>query len=395
MSRFGADLGELTLAAQSLAAVGVHVAATRERVRLAHWRVGEAAVDPVEREPLRHAWLAISRCGNEIEELHRRVWLALRLYVTVEAGLLLLDLELADHDRIAGVAGGLISKPCYPSMVDRLGSLGGWFGLDGGLAEPSDRIVGVRPLEGVDGPARALLPTSVADLIAGDVWLDGQPGRVRVLEVPQPDGSSVWVVQIPGTQEWSPQPGENPFDLTTNARAMAGQVTGAAMGVSLALAAAQQAGGRAGRREPVLLTGHSQGGILAAYLAADPAFRAHHDVRAVVTAGSPVNRFPVPEATPVLSIEHTQDVVPRLDGADAPERPGLVSVVLPLVGVGAIASHSGARYVRTAEVVDELPGHRQPGLSQWRASAKPFLRGGEGVVARDYRLERGWQNPRS
>lgn len=395
MSRFAVDLGELSGAAGRLAALDKHLAGVEERLRKALWQLADAAPDPVVREPFRQAWVAIARAGESTQELHRRLQRSLTLYLSVEVGLFLLDAGLARAADEVTRAGRFVWNPLYPHLLDVLGNLGGRFGLAGGLVERSDRIVTVIPLGVVPGPAEASDPASIADLIAGDAWLDGQPGQVRVLEVPQPDGGSGWIVQIPGTQEWWPYPEENPFDLTTNARAMAGQVTGAATGVALALAAAQQARGRQGRRDPVLLTGHSQGGILAAYLAADPAFRAQHDVRAVVTAGSPVNRFPVPATTPVLSIEHTQDVVPRLDGVDAPQRAGLVSVVVPLAGVGALASHDGSRYRRTAEVVDELPGHRQPGLSRWRAAARPFLRGGSGVVVRDYRIERGWQNPRS
>lgn len=394
MTYFAVDLPGLGAMVARLGRVEAELEALDGRVRNAMWMLWEACPESPVRETYRRAWLAVAHCGESLGRLRSATEVTLRLYVALERGAGALDGELAARPGTASILGGLISGGGYPRSLGVLGWLMGSSG-NPAVTERQDRIVGVIPIRPGGGPSRALAPRSVADLVAGDAWLDGQRGRVRVLEVPQPDGTSAWIVQIPGTQDWSLQPGEDPFDLTTNARAMAGQVTGAATGVTLALEAAQQASGRAGRREPVLLTGHSQGGILATQLAADPAFRARHDVRAVAAAGSPVNRFVVPPSTPVLSIEHTQDPVPRLDGQDAPQVPGLVTVTLPLVGVGALASHDGARYVGTAEIADDLPGHRKPGLSRWRGAAQPFLRGGPEVVVRDYRLERGWQNPRS
>ena len=71
-----------------------------------------------------------------------------------------------------------------------------------------------------------------------------------------------------------------------------------------------------GHDEPVLLTGHSQGGMQAAALAADPDFDYH--VTDVVTAGAPVATSGIPDHVNVLSLENTGDVVPLLDGEDNP-----------------------------------------------------------------------------
>ena len=107
------------------------------------------------------------------------------------------------------------------------------------------------------------------------------------------------MVVVPGTQEWSPRAGANPFDLTTDVRAVTGDATLAAAGVAAALDLA--AAGRVGRStaaDPVVLVGHSQGGILAAALASDAGFTARHRVTHVVTSGSPVGLFPVPADDP-------------------------------------------------------------------------------------------------
>ena len=80
-----------------------------------------------------------------------------------------------------------------------------------------------------------------------------------------PGGGRSWVVAVPGTQVWAPRPGENPLDVTSDARSLAGRSSAAEAAV---LAAMRSAGVRSG--EPVCLVGHSLGGMVAAGLAADP-----------------------------------------------------------------------------------------------------------------------------
>ena len=67
-----------------------------------------------------------------------------------------------------------------------------------------------------------------------------------------------------------------------------------------------------GSDEPVLLVGHSQGGIEAAWIASHSS---EFSVTQVVTAGSPIAVLgDYPAGTQVLSLEHHGDVVPLLDG---------------------------------------------------------------------------------
>ena len=110
---------------------------------------------------------------------------------------------------------------------------------------------------------------------------------VRVPETTRGDGGAAWVVVVPGTQQWSAGPGPNPFDVTTNVRAMTGDATVAAAGVAVALAAAGSVG-RSTADDPVALVGHSQGGILAAALASDTSFTTRHRITHVLTSGAPV-----------------------------------------------------------------------------------------------------------
>ncbi len=128
---------------------------------------------------------------------------------------------------------------------------------------------------------------------------------------------------------------------------------------------------------PVLLTGHSQGGITAASLASDPAFMSRYNVTDIVTGGSPIGRFDIPESVNVLSIEHTQDPVPRLDGVPNPERHNWTTVHrnlatapngAPLTDVG--QAHNGVGYITTGELVDHS---KDPSIVRARESLRRFL----------------------
>ena len=138
--------------------------------------------------------------------------------------------------------------------------------------------------------------------------------QVQVVRVPQADGSAAWIVQVPGTQEMAAlQHGDNLSDMVSNVHAIEGNATGPpTLLEEQVLAAMREAG--IGRDEPVMMTGHSQGGIVAASLAARQPDDFH--ITSVVTGGSPIGRFEMPDTVSVMSLEHEQDVIPRLDGAD-------------------------------------------------------------------------------
>ena len=212
-----------------------------------------------------------------------------------------------------------------------------------------------------------------ADLVKAGEGLDG--GRVRVVEVARGDGGSAWVVIVPGTQEWSPRAGANPFDITTDVRAVTGDATLAAAGVTGALEVARgRSGGRSRAGDPVVLVGHSQGGILAAALASDPAFTRRHRVTHVVTSGAPVGLLPVPPTTAVLSVERGDDPVPRLDLTPNPDRPSWVTVRSPGHGAAVdLGAHRLEGYVATLRVAEGAPRGTIDGLDAWQASAGVVL----------------------
>ena len=189
--------------------------------------------------------------------------------------------------------------------------------------------------------------------------------EVRVTAVPDGAGGYTWLVEIPGTQEWSPEAGANPADLTANLHLMAGSNdTAMQQGVLDAIdqamrATAQESGIPLSQlqAQPMTVAGHSQGGIVAAALAADPSNGLN--ITQVVTGGSPVGNINIPADVNVLSIEHAQDPVHHLDGNSNPRGANWTTVVRDIDGHSAVEpgqpfdAHAGSLYSDTAGLIDE------------------------------------------
>lgn len=219
-------------------------------------------------------------------------------------------------------------------------------------------------------------PAGVADMLRGIGGTDG--GSVRVQQVRGADGGRAWIVAVPGTRDWSPLPSATPLDLTGNVHALAGHRTAAVNAVAEAMRAAGVA-----PAEPVLLAGHSQGGLVAARFAADPDLRKRFAVTTVVTAGAPIALAGIPRDVAVLALEHAEDPVPRLDGAANPDRPTWVTVRASAAG----RPHELTGYVATAEALDRSG---DASLIWTRRAMAPFLaRPGAVSSAIDVTLVRG------
>ena len=217
-------------------------------------------------------------------------------------------------------------------------------------------------------------PTGVADLVSNHGPTSGGR-RVRVTGIQGPDGSWSWVVDVPGTQTFDPRAGDNPWDMTSNALLVAGRHPLIMQAVARALDDARRRAGDTSSASRVMLTGHSQGGLTAAALAADPTFRSRHRVTHVVTSGAPAASLAVPEEVCVLSLEHDEDLVPGLEGDDNPDRRDWVTVERSLaddLGADARSSqaHDNAAYVDTARQVDASD---DPSVQAWRDGAAPFV----------------------
>ncbi len=393
-ARVAAALAELTgptgliADAAALAALAVTV-----RSAVAAYETGEAAVATLVESAQDAVVLALSR---QAPLLAVGAAAAGRAGVDVAAAAdrsLFVAPWLAD---LAGGVEGVVAGPATPlDYEDGLTLMAGAASSRGWLTEAGCQVRAVP----VPTPAGSKVPTSLADLVGAQADLEGpsgEPDRVRVVQVPQADGSSAWVVVVPGTQEWSPRAGPNPSDLTSDVLLMAQQDTLLAAGVERALVLAQQDAGRAGLGDPVLLAGHSQGGIVAAALAADPRFRQRQRVTHVVASGAPIARMPVPREVSVLALEHQQDAVPRLEGERNADRRGWVTVTRDLRGSEvrtAGASHAAARYGDTAALAD---ASRSVSVRQWRSGAAPFLAGevNGAPTVRDFAVERDFAGER-
>jgi pimeloyl-ACP methyl ester carboxylesterase len=177
------------------------------------------------------------------------------------------------------------------------------------------------------------LPTSASSIFQGvvDAYDGGhvpgtETGEVRIVKVQQPDGSYAYIVNIPGTEDWGITGGAQGRDLTSNLMVMAGQSSSAQQAIVLAM---QKAGIPSGA--PVMLAGHSQGGMLAVALASDPNVMANYNITNVMTAGSPVDGAGIDPRVKVLEVQHSRDIIPQLDlggiGGGGPVQPANVTVV--------------------------------------------------------------------
>jgi PGAP1-like protein len=297
----------------------------------------------------------------------------------------------------------------HPGVVDNLVGMGPGFlsGLPGPLVV-SDVPSGARVLgmlypdgsavvtdRGMDfDPTAATAPRGFEDLLDGlghrNAAAKGDnQGQIDIRVVTHKDGRRAYIVDIPGTRDWHLMPGQEYdklTDLGTNLHAMGGEQTSYEQGIIQAL---HRAGADDG--SPIMLVGHSQGGIVAAEMAHDLA-GTEYNVTHVVTAGSPIGRIDIPDDVQVLSLENEHDIVPHLDAADNPDRPNQVTVSFDSQ-YGTIGdNHNIERsYVPAAQAVDSST---DPSLLAHRDSANAFFasKGGQATTeatAQVYQVTRG------
>ncbi|MFM6966707.1 MAG: hypothetical protein ACKOWI_05040 [Rhodoluna sp.] len=176
-----------------------------------------------------------------------------------------------------------------------------------------------------------------------------------------------YIVYIPGTQAWSPQTSKNPLDLTSNLSAISKTgFAGSERAVALAM---EQAGIKPD--SPVLLVGHSQGGLLAANIST------RYAGSKVLTFGAPISQLSGRLSGSVLSVEHDGDLVPGLDFRPNPLETNWVTVRQKLAGADPLKQHEMAGYLRTALDIDEVEA--SGGLAKLRQEIADF--------AGDFRVE--------
>jgi hypothetical protein len=198
----------------------------------------------------------------------------------------------------------------------------------------------------------AALGDVLAHLDAVNRWSGGEAspdnGTIDIQSWTGSDGRRRHIVYLPGTDDLTTLPwtmDSDARDLPANLLVVDGESTTYARGI---LRAMHEAG--IASDEPVLLAGHSQGGIEAAWIAAHTGdFR----VAQVVTAGSPLGLMgDYPAGTHVLSLEHRGDVVPLVDGQPNPDRPHQVTITFDDHGSGIVDCHALTHYVAGAYGAD-------------------------------------------
>ncbi|MDO5495136.1 MAG: hypothetical protein Q4G64_05450 [bacterium] len=140
------------------------------------------------------------------------------------------------------------------------------------------------------------------------------------------DGTASWVMVLPGMQGGLGH--HNPQDNATNLQLMAHVDNDLLTGVREALLSLPIAPG-----EEISLVGHSQGGIIAMVLAADPQLARMFNFRHVITVGSPVGQVgELPARTKVVNLVNADDVVPGLSGLAPHTGPEQLSVIVDFDG---------------------------------------------------------------
>jgi len=149
----------------------------------------------------------------------------------------------------------------------------------------------------------------------------------------------VYYVYIGGTIDAGIDPTGEPFDMSSNVEAIAGQNSASQRATVQAM---RDAGIQS--HDQVILVGHSQGGLIAARIAESEQFH----VTEMVTVGAPIHAVPVPASTEVLALEHNEDIIPSLSG-----------VAVTGATLGAASSLTIARSVAglPSEKGDTLPPH--------------------------------------
>jgi len=158
-----------------------------------------------------------------------------------------------------------------------------------------------------------------------------------------------YTVYVGPTETFSPYADTEPFDSTSNIYGVAGLSAGSFRAVELAMA---EAGIRPG--DEVLMTGFSQGGLIATMVAASGDW----NVVGLETHGAPAGNIPLPSGIAGMAIRNTDDLVPALAGPQlehdlmqVERRAFREGVDIPTVE--AAPAHQRSGYESTASAIDD------------------------------------------
>jgi hypothetical protein len=250
------------------------------------------------------------------------------------------------------VPAGLLGLAAFhPTTGDAAATLAAFYGREGpARVHRRDDLsvpLGDEPPDTLADLVRHLQQTN--DLSPAD--RPGDQGTIEIQTLHEPDGTVRYIVYLPGTDDLTTTPlsqDGDVRDLATNLDLVAGHDTTYQQGIEEAM---HRAG--IGPHDPVLLAGHSQGGMeAAAMLGNGSPFHVTH----VVTAAAPtaqVHGFP--PGSHILSLENHGDVVPLLDGADNPDTVQQVTVRFDDHEASIAGNHDLGHYVRGAAAADASP----------------------------------------
>jgi hypothetical protein len=230
----------------------------------------------------------------------------------------------------------------------------------------------------------------VADLADRVPPSDEDAPQVRIERYDTADGPR-WIVYSAGTVHFGTTPAEEPYDMTSNVHGVADasllgdlvrlpeERAASERAVREAMAAARVAPG-----DPVIVVGHSAGGMVAANLAADPDL----EVVAAVNLGGPAAQVSTGD-TPVLSVAHSEDLVPATGGSGVPAG-GRIEVERSLGARGpqdggSFPAHALAEYQDTARLIDRSD---DPRLDGFRDVLTGFTEGAAPTTVSYWRAER-------
>jgi hypothetical protein len=299
-----------------------------------------------------------------------------------------------------------LSDPRVVEIVRRVVSDADQFGFGlAGLPEPLARLLGEQGLDvvGVAGSAATVVAlargagvlretavsvheTARAPAEPSRSWQD-RAGKVpegaaqiridRYSEQGRPDR---FEVSLGGTIDTSVVSTTEPWDMTSNLSAIAHQDAGSYLATRQAMAAAG-----IDSSSPVVFTGYSQGGLLAAMLASS----GDYDTKGLFTLGAPAGQIEVSHDIPYLAIEHREDLVPATGGDWKSSDPVLVRRDLfdgpPDTREVTFPAHELSRYRQTAAMLDGSDESRIAGVGD---ALDRFGDGATSVQTTMYRAER-------
>ena len=215
-------------------------------------------------------------------------------------------------------------------------------------------------------------PRTLGDL-AADIddlyWAEAYGQAVKVTRVGEGKDRR-WLVSLPGTDHSQPESEPNPADIESNLREELNLPSAMRVGTVHVIKRAMAANGLSPEEmvsERVLICGHSQGGMVAAALAASDPEDVGFTVDAVLTLGSPTRRLRLRDGAQMLAVEHIQDIVPALDGT--PRRVADQRVVVeeelnkPIRGP-LFYAHASSTYTDTVRQIE-----REAAIAPWGRSA--------------------------